>query len=43
MSEKSIKFGDKKINKSNFYNNKEPFEINNIDLNKILISQKTNI
>ena len=40
MSERSIKFGDKKVNNSNFYNNIKPFEINNIDLNKILVSQK---
>ena len=40
MSEKSIKLGDKKINKINFYNNIKPFEINSIDLNKIKVSQK---
>ena len=38
MSERSTKFGDKKVSKSNFYNNIKPFEINNIGLNKILIS-----
>ena len=38
MSKRSIKLGDKKVNKSNFYNNIKPFEISNIDLNKILIS-----
>ena len=26
MSEKSIKFGDKEINKSSFYKNKNPFK-----------------
>ena len=40
MSERSINFDDKKINKSNFYKNKKLFEINDIDTNKILISKK---
>ena len=39
MGERSIKFGDKKINKSNSYNNMKAFQINNIDLNKILIPE----
>ena len=40
MSGKSINFDDKKINKSNFYNNKTLFNLNDIDLNKILVSKK---
>ena len=40
MSRKSINFDDKKINKSNFYKNKKPFIIDDIDVNKILISKK---
>ena len=40
MSEKSINFGDKKINKSNFYKNKKIFKIDDIDVNKILVSKK---
>ena len=40
MSGKSINFEDKKINKSNFYNNKKPFKIKDIDINKILVSKK---
>ena len=40
MSDKSIKFGDKKVNKSNFYNNIKAFEINSIDVNKIKVSPK---
>ena len=40
MSEKSVSFGDKKINKSNFYKNKELFKIDDIDVNKILVSEK---
>ena len=40
MSEKSINFDDKKINKSNFYKNKKLFNLNDIDGNKILSSKK---
>ena len=40
MSEKSIDFDDKKINKSNFYKNKELFKIDEIDFDKILVSKK---
>ena len=37
MSTSSINFNDKKIKKSNFYNkNKNMFNINDIDTNKIL-------
>ena len=37
MSGKSINFGDKKINKSNFYKNKKLFRTEDIDINKILV------
>ena len=42
MSGKSINFDDQKSNikKSNFYRNKKIFKINDIDVNKILISKK---
>ena len=40
MSEKSIKFGDEKVNKSNFYKNKKPFKTEDIDISKILVSKK---
>ena len=40
MSGKSINFDDKKINKSNFYKNKKLFDLNDIDVNKILVSKK---
>ena len=41
MSGNSINFDDKKIKKSDFYNkNKKIFNINNIDVNKILVSKK---
>ena len=36
MSEKTINFGDKKINKKDFYNNnKKQFNIEDININKI--------
>ena len=41
MNERSIKFKDKKIKKSDFYNkNKKIFNINDIDVNKMLVSKK---
>ena len=41
MSTSSINFNDKKKLKSNFYNkNKKVFTINDIDINKILVSKK---
>ena len=43
MSGKSINFGDKKINKSNFYKNKKLFNLNDIDANKKLVSKKNHM
>ena len=40
MSRKSINFRDKKINKSNFYKNKKLFNIHDLDVIKILVSEK---
>ena len=40
MSGKSINFDDKKINKSSFYKNKKSFSLNDMDVNKILVSKK---
>ena len=41
MNEKSINFNDKKIKKSDFYNkNKRIFNIDDIDVNKILAFKK---
>ena len=41
MSTRSINFDNKNIKKSDFYNkNKKIFNISDIDLNKILVSQK---
>ena len=40
MSGKNKIFDDKKINKSNFYKNKELLNIDDIDVNKVLVSKK---
>ena len=40
MSGKSIIFDDKKIKKSNFYKNKKLFKIDDIDVDKILVSKR---
>ena len=39
MGGKLIDFGDKKINKKDFCNNKKQFKIKGIDINEILISE----
>ena len=40
MSGKNIIFDDRKINRSHFYRNKTLFNVEDIDVNKILISKK---
>ena len=40
MIGKSINFGDEKIGKSGFYKNKKLFKIEDIDVDKILVSKK---
>ena len=40
MSGKSIDFDDKKDNKISFYQNKKLFSLNDINVNKILVSKK---
>ena len=40
ISSKNINFGDKKINKSNFYRNKKVVKIDDIDVNQILVSKE---
>ena len=40
MSNKTIIFEDKKINKSTFYKNKKLLNIHDLDVNKILVSKK---
>ena len=39
MSRKSKNLDEKKINKRNFYKNKKPFNIHDLDVNKILVSR----
>ena len=40
MSGKSVKFDDKKVKRRDFYKNKKLFQINNINVNKILVSKE---
>ena len=40
MKGKSKNFDDKKIEKSDFYENKKIFNIDDIDVNQILVSKK---
>ena len=40
MSGKNINFEDRKINRSNFYKNKKLFQIEDIDVDKILVSKR---
>ena len=43
MSGKSINFDDKNINKSRFYKSTKLFSLNDIDVNKILVSKKNHM
>ena len=40
MNVKNINFDDKKIKKSEFYRNKKAFQLDDIDVNKTLVSKK---
>ena len=40
MNRKNINFDDKTIKKSDFYESKKVFQINDIDVDKILVSKK---
>ena len=40
MAENNITFNNRKINKSNFYRTKRLFNMDDIDVNKILTSKK---
>ena len=40
LSTKNINSNDKKIKKSDFYNNKKVFKIDDVNVNKILVSKK---
>ena len=43
MSSKTIKFGDKEINKKEFYSSKQAILLDSVDLNKIVVSNKWKI
>ena len=43
MSSQKIKFGDKEVNKKNFYSSKEAIFLDSIDLSKIVVSNKWKI
>ena len=40
MGGKNVNFGDKKIKESDFYKNKKVIKIDDIDVNKILVSKE---
>ena len=40
MDGKDVNFGDKKMKKSDFYKNKKENKIDDIDVNKILVSKE---
>ena len=40
MSDKNVNFGDKKVKESNFYESKKVFKIDDINVNKTLVSEK---
>ena len=40
MSGKNINYDDKMVNKSNFYENKKLFKIDDMDANKILLFKR---
>ena len=43
MSLKKIKFGDKEINKKQFYSLKQAIPLDSVDLDKIVVSSKWKI
>ena len=43
MSPKTIKFGDKEINKKEFYSSKQAISLGSVDLSKIVVSNKWKI
>ena len=43
MSSQKIKFGDKEIDKKEFYSSKESISLNSVDLSKIIVSRKWKI
>ena len=43
MSSRKIKFGDKEVDKKEFYSSKQAISLNSVDLNKIVVSNKWKI
>ena len=43
MNEDKTNFDNKKIKKNGFYKNEKPFQLVDIDVNKILVSKKEHI
>ena len=43
MSLRKIKFGNKEVNKKNFYSSKQAISLDSVDLNKIVVSKKFKI
>ena len=43
MSLRKIKFGNKEVNKKEFYSSKQAFSLDSVDLNKIVVSKKWKI
>ena len=43
MSPKTIKFGDKEINRKEFYSSKQAIPLDSVDLDKIVVSNKWKI
>ena len=43
MSLKKIKFGDKKVDKKEFYSSKQAISLDSVDLDKIVVSSKWKI
>ena len=43
MSSRKIKFGDKEVNKKNFYSSKRAIALDSVDLDKIVVSSKWKI
>ena len=43
MSSRKIKFGDKEVDKKEFYSSKQAISLDSVDLNKIVVSSKWKI
>ena len=43
MSSRKIKFGNKEVNKNEFYSSKQAISLDSVDLNKIVVSKKWKI